>query len=144
MKSVMTLYCIADEAGFRLLRGQGSEIKEFLAAKSGDFDDVEHEFAKTGGSRSGRGGDISFGHAKTTKAEIERPRLARHVIRALEVEWAKAACDRIVLTAGPKMLGALRNAMPDALAAHVTDLAKDLSDVPAHELYQHLKGVSQV
>jgi protein required for attachment to host cells len=143
MKPLTTLYCIADEAGFRLLRGQGSEIVELLGAKSGDFDDVEHEFDKTGGNRAGSG-EVTFGHARTTKAEIERPRLARHVIRALEAEWAKAACDRIVLTAGPKMLGALRDAMPDALAAHVTDLAKDLSDVPAHELYQHFKGVSQV
>lgn len=143
MKPLTTLYCIADEAGFRLLRGQGSEIVELLGAKSGDFDDVEYEFDKTGGNRAGSG-DVTFGHARTTKAEIERPRLARHVIRALEAEWAKAACDRIVLTAGPKMLGALRDALPNALAAHVTDLAKDLSDVPDHELYQHLKGVSQV
>jgi hypothetical protein len=34
--------------------------------------------------------------------------------------------------------------MPGALAAHVTDLAKDLSDVPAHELYFYFKGMTQV
>lgn len=140
MKPAVTLYCIADEAGFRLLRGQGSEIDEILAASAGDFDDVNHEFAENGRNRSGRGVEINFGHGKWSKAEIERPRLARHVIRALEAEWAKGTCDRIVLTAGPKMLGALRDAMPGALAAQVTDLAKDLSDVPAHKLYQHLRA----
>lgn len=143
MKPTVTLYCIADEAGFRLLRGRGSEIEELLAASASDFDDVGYEFAGNGRNRSGRSGDISFGHGKTSKAEIERPRLAKHVVQALAAEWSKAACDRIVLTAGPKMLGALRDAMPGALAAHVTDLAKDLSDVPAHELYQHLQGVAQ-
>ena len=144
MKPLTTLYCIADEAGFRLLHGQGSDIHEMLGARSSDFEDVEHAFSGTGGNHSGRGGDISFGHASASKAEIERPRLARHVITALQAEWAKGGHDRIVLAAGPKMLGALRDAMPDALAAHVTDLAKDLSDVPAQELYPHFKGMTQV
>ena len=142
MKPVDTLYCIADEAGFRLLRGRGTEMEEIRAASSTDFDDVGYEFASNGRNRAGRG-DISFGHAKTSRAEVERPRLAKHVIDALKTEWDKAGCTRIVLAAGPKMLGALRGAMPGALAAHVTDLAKDLSDVPAHELYQHLQGVAQ-
>jgi protein required for attachment to host cells len=144
MKPVVTLYCIADEAGFRLLRGIGSEIEELLKADADAFDDVGYEFPKSGRNRAGRG-DTSFGHETQTAAEIERPRLARHVIRALEAEWARATCDRIVVVAGPKMLGALRDAMPDALAKHVAaDLAKDLSDVAAHDLYQHLQAVSKV
>jgi len=138
------LYCISDEAGFRLLRGWGSEMALLQTAKSNDFEDVAHEFANHCGSRAGHSGDVSFGHASASKAEIERPRLARHVIAALQAEWAKGGHDRVVLTAGPKMLGALRDAMPGALAAHVTDLAKDLSDVPAHELYPHFKGMTQV
>jgi protein required for attachment to host cells len=61
------------------------------------------------------------------------------VVRALEAEWSKGAADRIVLAAGPKMLGALRDAMPGALAGHIAEeLHKDLSDVPAHALAEHL------
>jgi protein required for attachment to host cells len=144
MKPVVTLYCIADEAGFRLLRGAGAEIEELLKASAEAFDDVNHEFGKNGRGRSGAG-HTSFGHDTKSAAEFERPRLAKHVIRALEAEWARGSADRIVVAAGPKMLGALRDAMPGQLAGHVVaDLAKDLSDVPAHALYDHLKDVKQV
>lgn len=138
MKPAITLYCIADEAGFRLLKGQGAKIEELLAASAEAFDDVEHQFTKGGRNRAGAGA-TSFGHDTKSSAEIERPRLAKHVVRALEAEWAKGAADRIVLAAGPKMLGALREAMPRALAGQVAaELPKDLSDVPAHALAEHL------
>lgn len=144
MKPVVTLYCIADEAGFRLLHGSGQKIEELLKASAEAFDDVEYEFSKRGRNRSGQGA-TSFGHDTKSKAEIERPRLAHHVIHALEAEWQKGAHDRIVLAAGPKMLGALRDAMPKALAGHIAaELSKDLSDIPAHALYTHLQGVTQV
>jgi protein required for attachment to host cells len=144
MKPVITLFCIADAAGFRLLRGHGAALEELLNASAEAFDDVDYEFAKTGGNRAGRG-DTSFGHGTRSEAEIERPRLARHVVRALEAEWSTGRADRIVLAAGPKMLGALRDALPQALGDHVAaELAKDLSDVPAHALHQHLSVLPQI
>lgn len=144
MKPVVTLYCIADEAGFRLLHGQGARIEELLRASVEAFDDVPHEFASGGRNRAGAG-HTSFGHDTKSAAEIERPNLAKHVIRALEAEWAKGGADRIFLAAGPKMLGTLRDALPAALAAHIAaELSKDLSDVPAHDLYSHFNGVTKV
>lgn len=142
MKPVVTLYCIADEAGFRLLRGKGAEFEEVLKASAEAFDDVEYEFTKSGRNRAG---SASFGHDAKSAAEIERPRLAKHVIHALAAEWSRGTTDRIVLAAGPKMLGALRDAMPGALKAHVAaELPKDLSDVPAHALADHFASVSNV
>lgn len=144
MKPVVTLYCIADEAGFRLLSGKGSRVEEILTASAESFADVDHAFDKRGRNRSGAGA-TSFGHDTKSAAEIERPRLAKHVMQALESEWARGAADRIVLAAGPKMLGALRDALPDKLAAHVAgELVKDLSNIPAHALYPHVEGVSRV
>lgn len=144
MKPVVTLYCIADEAGFRLLRGKGSEIEELLHASAEAFDDVEYEFSKGGRNRAGAGA-TSFGHDTKSAAEIERPRLAKHVVRALEAEWHKGASERIVLAAGPKMLGALRDAMPGSLSAHVAaELAKDLSDIPSYALIDHFQSVGRV
>lgn len=144
MRPVVTLYCIADEAGFRLMRGKGSEIEELLQASAEAFDDVAHEFGKSGRNRAGSGA-TSFGHDTKSAAEIERPGLAKHVVRALEAEWAKGAADRIVVAAGPKMLGALRDAMPGPLAGHVAaELSKDLSDIPAHAVYAHFEGVTKV
>lgn len=144
MKPVVTLYCIADEAGFRLLRGTGSKVEELLTATADAFDDVGYEFARSGRSRSGAGA-TSFGHDTKSAAEIERPRLAKHVVRALAAEWAKGGADRIVVAAGPKMLGALRDAMPGALAGQIAaELSKDLSDIPAHALWSHFEGVTRV
>lgn len=145
MKPVVTLYCIADEAGFRLLHGTGSTIDEVLNASAEAFEDVEHAFPHRGRNRSGQDGSVSFGHKTTSAAEVQRPRLAPHVVRALEAEWAKGTADRIVLAAGPKMLGALRDAMPGQLAGHIAaELSKDLSDIPAHALFEHVKDVTQV
>lgn len=142
MKPIATLYCIADEAGFRLVRGKGTEMDEVLNASAEAFDDVEYEFAKGGRNRSGA---ASFGHETKSEAEVERPRLAKHVIRALEAEWSKGSADRIVIAAGPKMLGALRDALPGALKAHVAaELHKDLSGVPVHALADHFPSVSKV
>ncbi|MFM7443712.1 MAG: host attachment protein [Tabrizicola sp.] len=142
MKPVVTLYCIADEAGFRLVRGKGNEMEELLTASAEAFDDVDYVFGKGGRNRAGA---ASFGHDTKSAAEIERPRLAKHVVRALEAEWSKASADRIVLAAGPKMLGALRDAMPAVLKAHVTaELPKDLSDVPLNALPDHVSSISKV
>lgn len=144
MKPVVTLYCIADEAGFRLLSGKGDQIDVLLTASSEAFEDVRHEVSGSGRNHAGAGG-TSFGHDTRSAAEIERPRLAKHVVRALEAEWSRGAADRIVLAAGPKMLGALRDAMPVKLERHVAaELPKDLSDVPAHALYSHFDGVTKV
>ncbi len=138
MTPVVTIYCIADEAGFRLLRGKGSEVKELAQISAEAFDDVHHEFSKGGRNRAGAG-HTSFGHDTKSAAEIERPRLAKHIVAALAAEWAKGTSDRIVLAAGPKMLGALRDAMPKDLAHKVAaEVDKDLSDIPAHDLARHL------
>ena len=69
MKPVVTLYCIADEAGFRLLRGKGAEIEEVLHASAEAFDDVEHEFGARGRNRAGTGA-TGFGHDTRSAAEI--------------------------------------------------------------------------
>lgn len=144
MKPVVTLYCVADEAGFRLLRGKRGQMEEVLSASATSFDDVKYEFSKGGRNRAGTGA-ASFGHDTKSAAEIERPRLAKHVVRALEAEWAKGGSDRLVVAAGPKMLGALRDAMPGALVGHIAaELPKDLSDIPAHDLRTHFEGISKV
>ena len=50
--------------------------------------------------------------------------------------------DKLVLVAGPKMLGHLRNALDKHTAAVVSaSLDKDLGETPEHELPAHLAGV---
>lgn len=136
MKAADTLYCIADERGFRLLRGSGGRMDAVHAAGADDFADWSQAIREPGRNRSG---GINFGTGGGDAAEIERPRLAKHIVAALAAEWKTGGAGRIVLAAGPKMLGALRKAMPKELAQEIVDeFDKDLSDVPDHDLAEHL------
>lgn len=137
MKAADTLYCIADDRSFRLLRGNGGRMEPIHAAGADDFADVSHVLIEPGRNRSG---GISFGHETGRPAEIERPRLAKHIVAALEAEWRKGGAGRIVVAAGPKMLGELRKAMPKAIAAEIAqEIDKDLSDIPDPDVAAHLE-----
>ena len=138
MKAADTLYCIADDHSFRLLRGNAGRMEPIHAAGADDFADVFHALTDKGRNRSG---EISFGHETGRPIEIERPRLAKHIVAALEAEWRNGGAGRIVLAAAPKMLGALRQAMPKTLAAEIVrEFDKYLSDIPDHALAAHLEG----
>lgn len=137
MKVADTLYCIADERGFRLLRGNGGRMELAHAAAAEDFPDWSHAVTDPGRNRSG---GVSFGTGGSDPDEVQRPRLAKHIVAALDAEWQKGGAGRIVLAAGPKMLGALRQAMPKPLAQEIaTEIDKDLSDVPVHALAEHFR-----
>lgn len=144
MKAPLTLFLLAADRDFRLLHGTVSELTELVHRKADDFADVHNPFgSEAGRSHSGR---VSFANQDRGGPETEeRRRLARHAIAALEAEWARGRAERIVLAAGPKMLGELRDALPKALAAHVVaELHKDLVKVPAHDLPPHFDGVPGV
>ncbi len=140
MKPIPTLYLLAGEDGFRLLHGSASGMAELSQAEAADFPDVEHDFGSERGRNHAAG--IQFGNdGGKTDAEIERPRLAHHAVQALAVEWAKGGYARMVISAGPKMLGALREALPKQLQDSVAaELHKDLMKVAAHDLPEHFKG----
>ena len=144
MKAPQTLFLLAADRDFRLLLGRKSDLAELAHRKADDFADVHNPF----GSEPGRShsAQVSFGNQERGVAEAEdRRRLARHAIAALEAEWARGRAQRVVLVAGPKMLGDLRDALPKALAEHVVaELHKDLVKVPVHELAAHFDEVPGV
>jgi len=139
MKTIPTLYMLAGEDGFRLLHDAGKGLAELLQAKADDFPDVAHD---PGGERGrGHAAGVQFGGEGKSEAEIERPRLAKHAVAALAVEWGKGGYDGMVISAGPKMLGALRDAMPKSLQEKIAaELHKDLMKVSVHDLPSHLKA----
>lgn len=140
MKTIPTLYLLAGEDGFRLLHDSGKGLAELSQAKADDFPDVAHEFSSERG-RSHTSGVQFTGDGKSD-AGIERPRLASHAVAALAAEWAKGAHDRMVISAGPKMLGALRDAMPKPLQEKIAaELHKDLMKVAAHDLPSHFNDL---
>jgi protein required for attachment to host cells len=139
MKPVSKLYLLASAEEFRLLKGHGAALEEVTHRKADSFADGDYEF---GHSKSrNHAGKVNFdvGSARS-EAEIERPRLAAHAALALEAEWDKGGYDQIVVSAGPKLLGDLRAAIPKSLEPHISaELHKDLVKLSVHDLSAHLK-----
>lgn len=124
MKPPVTLYLLADDTDYRLLHTHGNGLTE-----------ITHDQAEL----TEAGVIHVTGHSP--KEVIERHDLAKHASHILAAEWAKGDYDRIVISAGPKMLGALRDAFPKALHSHiVAELHKDLMKVSAHDLPSHFAG----
>ena len=142
MKPTSYLYLLAADQDFRLLHGRGSEFVEITHRTADQFPDVEDR--QSGGqslSHAGRQGQSFEVGPQGRKDHIERDRFARHVAQAVAAEWDKGGHDRIVIAAGPKMLGALRDALPKALHSHIAaEVHKDLVKVPVHELPSHFAG----
>jgi protein required for attachment to host cells len=72
-------------------------------------------------------------HSDPVRGELER--FARAIVDELEARRAAGGFERLVVYAPPRMLGAMRDAMPEKLAAVVQhELAKDLTKLPELEL----------
>lgn len=85
------------------------------------------------------GASFVVGNEASDREALGRAAMARHAVAAVERVWPVAKADALVIAAGPKMLGALRDALPKALAAKVTtELRKDLMNLPESELARHL------
>lgn len=137
MKTPITIYLIAAEAGFAL----------YKAARPKDLTRIAHQsaggMAPRGAPSHGHtgpgGASFSVGHDASDAEALGRAALARDAMETLDRVWSTAEADRIVIAAGPKLLGALRDAMPRHLASFVAaELPKDLLKIPEHDLAQHL------
>lgn len=148
MKIPHTLFLLAADQDYRLLSNKngGSDLAEIAHRKADDFADVHYTYSSSDGGRQVTTAGIKFGSESHTNAdEMERGRFAAHVVAGLAEEWAKGSYDRIVLSAGPKMLGVLRDAMPKSLASHIAaEMHKDLIRTATHDLPSHLKEVMGV
>ena len=150
MKKLRTLYLIAAEGGYRLLlthdtAANVTDFVEIAHKTSADFSDVAFSYASEQSRNHGGPGAPAFDTGgSANRVEQERIRFSRHIVAALEAEWATGTHDRIVIAAGPKMLGQLRDELPKALHSHVTaELHKDLIKIPPHELASHFATAAE-
>lgn len=124
MKPVITLYLIVNDHDYRLLHTHGEGLAE-LGHSRAELHDTHVQ--RVPGHPPKDGG--------------ERIAMAKHAAKALTAEWARGSYDRIVLAAGPKMLGEIRHDLPKALQSHVAaEIHKDLVKIPLHEMMSHFKG----
>jgi protein required for attachment to host cells len=141
MKRTQTLFLLASEGGYRLLRTADEALSEIAAVNSDSFADMPESDPGSQRNAFGPSGAM-FGTGEESRlGELARAAVARHAMTALDQAWAKQGCDRIAIAAGPKMLGALRAALPKALTDKVAlELAKDLMAVRVHDLPPHFEG----
>ena len=125
MKPIITLYMLLNDETYRLVHTHGEGLAE-----------IHHTKAELGAA----GVAQVTGHSPRDAAE--RTHLAKHAAQILAAEWAKGLYDRIVIAAGPKMLGEFRQNLPKSLQAHVAaQLHKDLVKIPLHEMPGHFGTV---
>jgi protein required for attachment to host cells len=124
MKPIVTLYLLLNDENYRLVHTHEEGLGEITHTKA--------ELTAAG---------IAHVQGHGPKEGAERVHLGKHAAKMLAAEWAKGGYDRIVLAAGPKMLGEIRQDLPKALHAHVAaELHKDLVGIPLHDLPGHFAG----
>ena len=73
----------------------------------------------------------------------ETRKFARSLLADLDTRLSAGEFDRLVICAPPRMLGALREAMPERIAAVVrSEVAKDLTKLPEIELRDMLQQLT--
>ncbi len=149
MKPVRTLVLVADDesARFLLNEGVGTGLREVAGLAASQFADTQIEFVDRPGRQTGGPGGVAR-HGFDPHDNVDeqgRMRFAHHLTEALDQEWGQAKPDRLIIAAPAKMLGVLRDRIKGAPAAALhADLAKDLVNVPVHDLAEHFKDVLSV
>jgi protein required for attachment to host cells len=144
MQAVTTWVVLADAGLIRIVEstGPGKGLREITAFESA----ARRRTARDQGSeRPGRTGDrMGPGrHAlepHSDPKDVATEGFERALLTHLEEATKKNAFDRLILVAAPKVLGDLRKMMDGRLAVEAT-LAKDLTQVPTHDLAPHLRAI---
>lgn len=148
MHAHRTLILLAADRDLRLIvaNGPGKGLAELRAVAAADFSDVDVEFDEGRGRGRAGGGGGAHGYGDDhSEAEMERARFAEKIAMVALGEWKQGGYERLALVAGPKMLGALRHALPDSLREKVTvELDRDLVKLPIKDLADHLGKVMAV
>lgn len=144
MKPVRTLILIADGRQARVLlqakRGdQPSELTE-LAMNADQLPGHDNERERPGRVHESVGSARHAIEPKTSHERQDEMDFAKFVSE--KIAGQQDSFDRLIIAAAPKTLGDLRNILPSELAAKVTaTLSKDLTNIPANEIADHLTDV---
>jgi protein required for attachment to host cells len=144
MKGPETWVLVADAAKAKLLRADRAARRFHLVREE------EHQAsrAKAGelmADRQGRSLDSSHTGSRhamepgTDPKRVEKRRFAASLIDELDAAAVADRFDRLVLVAEPRMLGELRRALPEHVAARLDrQLAKDLARLEGPQLEKRL------
>lgn len=141
MKPVRTLVLIANEQEARLLSnaGPGKGLEPVS-----HFDKMgQTRYADTPGRSQSAPGAARHGLDRSSSERAQdRDGFAGDVLNVTAGEWGQGGYDRLVVSAPPAMLGALRAQMSaDLSGALHADLNKDLLGVAVADLPRHFEDV---
>ena len=80
-------------------------------------------------------------HAMGSSVEPDRQetiRFAKHISNHLQAAHNKGRCDRLLLVAGPPLLGLLRENLKTVSGMKISELEKNLGQYDAPEIRKHL------
>ncbi len=141
MQRTVTLLVLASEEKARLLEINSLDkvLEEIECVDRSPVDDEGKEFSDRAG-RMAVGGEARHAfEPRTLVADRLRQEFAGKVVAAMSERLAAAPFDRLVVAAGPKMLGLLRTALsPELRRRLVFDLDKELIDLPVADLTRHI------
>lgn len=144
MKTDVIWVLVADAAGARLLRAD-ADSRRLEPLAEYPHEDGRAKPGELVSDRPGRSFDSSRAggrHAMEPDTELKRAELRRfvHVLAGkLEHAIAEHDPDRLVVVAGPQLLGELRKALPEPVVARVTgEVGKDLGGLTVPQLTEHL------
>ncbi|MHC0054873.1 host attachment protein [Actibacterium sp. D379-3] len=141
MKRKRTFVLIANEQQALFLEndGIGRGLAEVGSLRGG----AKSQFSDLPGRSQATPGGTRHGFDRTTpEREHDRESFAAEVIEKAHAIWATGGYDRMVMSAPPKMLGALRDALPDPMRkALVGDMDKDLLNLALPDLPSHFEDM---
>jgi protein required for attachment to host cells len=147
IKPIKTLVVLVDGERARFLSGLG-RCEEFTAVPPGELSDPEtrkqnRELASDKPGRAYSTADGTPSAMETTDFQRREKQLfARTVAQALDKVTSEETYDRLIIAAPPTALGDLRAAISKQTAGRITsEVAKDLTKIPDHELRRHLADV---
>ncbi len=148
MRQGTTWVLIADGSKARLVRqeppGDGgglTPVREFDGANRPSRDLASDRPGRTF-DRAGEGRHAM--QPPTDPKRHEKRRFAQELAGFLAAAAKRGAFDRLILVAPPQALGDLRDELPKAVSDRLAgQLAKDLTNLPVHELPAHLAAISR-
>jgi len=103
-----------------------------------ETDRAGRRFGGTGGARYGAGVQAGHLHGVDGERSTERHELtqfAKEVAQRIHNDRVKHEFDRLIIIAGPRMLGLLRQALPDTCrSVIVSEISKDLAQHDPDEI----------
>lgn len=139
-----TWILVAHETGARIFEntgpGKGLGLLHEIEHPSGHARDQDINADKPGRGFGPGGTHHSLATAGESPSEHAHAGWARHLAGTLKNGHESGKCSSIILVAGPKFLGLLREALDKETVKHVTaSLDKDLAHMNEAEVTEHLK-----